>query len=223
MYRFNVVTVFHSDYGVCGLPQPVYTESETEMPYIDDERYANYPFIVAKYLDRDGQTLLRVFINSKPLLQILVNALNLGCDPNTLQNLNGLDFLPFRDDLYIYLEEKKSQICSEVDMVSSRNLDIASESSFPGILLEDGIAELELLVHGFLKNHVIFPGQGLHSPYDDGFPTPENTVAINDLCQRLNNIERIFYRPKNLPQDQYFQDLGFNSMEQSDVMPVTTW
>lgn len=57
------------------------------MPGVGDARYANYPFIIAKYWSDNDQLLLRVSIHSESLLDTVVCALDSEGDPDTLPRL----------------------------------------------------------------------------------------------------------------------------------------
>lgn len=122
------------------------------MPEIEDSQYSNYPFIIARYWSDDDQVLLRIFIHSKLLLEMLADALHLD-NPETLRSQDGLNLLPFWGDLQIYLEKKRLEMAWAFELEPHG---LEGHSSASVVQLQNEVAELDLLVHGYLENYDIF-------------------------------------------------------------------
>lgn len=143
------------------------------MPRIEDIRYSKYPFIVAKYWSDSDEVLLRVYIHSDELLEMLVGALRLTGDPDTHRSQNGLQLLASSGDILLYLESKQAEAHPE-----TRN----------------GMAELELFVHGFLENWTLFSGLGLENLFTDEELALLGYTENCCLHQELQEISHAFHK-----------------------------
>lgn len=211
MCRQSTAEVFHSEYCIRKLRQPVYGEPMAQMPSMDDARYSKYPFIVARYRSYDNQMPLRVFIHSELLLEMIVEALHLSGDPDTLRSQNGLQLLHYWADLRIYLEQKRLEIAWVLEL-EPHCLENLSPTSSSVIQLRDKIAELELLVHGFLENDDILSEIGLDILYKDGLLTLEHYNAIDNIHQDLGDIWCAFHEIEDLEdQDPSVSSVGLDT------------
>lgn len=203
-YRVNGVRVYHDDYCIHGIRQPILTEPQASIPKLGDARYDHYPFIVTKHWSDNDQIPLRVFIKSESLLGILVDALDLDGGPDNLRNQNGTVLLLAWEALQSYL----------VKLISRLDLGVQSLGwDFPAQRWIKGIAELELLLYVFLGNYDI-----LSSPRRDG-DVVGHDVEAGDLHQQLDDIGCAFYESENSPRVWNPQNIIPDSVDEFSITP----
>jgi hypothetical protein len=163
-----------------------------DLPQPGNNSYHEYPFVVVKRKHNgDGQAQFEVFIYSRGLREMILEALGLDGAHDMSRPQDGAYLLRAWDDLRQYLYKKRKTYRTPAGPWSPGGGGIAKEITG----LRHTIGELELLVHVFLENWDILSAVGINELLEQGYITSHHHDAINErmsVHRELDDLADMF-------------------------------